>query len=199
MSEDQARHGRGRYGYTTYGISRRQYAGFEAPWYIQTRTEGIRIDGLSSPSALSPVVPGQTVTYECVFLPQPERGDPADDHVERFTTARDLLVRAPDVVTFDPPGTTASYREQHGDADGTQLVAIGPLAPASDASSPDAELPPSRDSIHEPRWAVVTGGEAVASLPETHARLTLEATTIASIEDFATRDAVRAARENNGF
>lgn len=197
MSEP--RYDYGRYGYTTYGVSRRQYRGYDAPWYIQTRTEGIRADGLVTDALPSPIVPGQTVTYRFVFRPQPSGGVDADDHIERFRTARDLLTLAPDVVTYDPPGATASYREQHGQADGTQLVAIGPLPSASDASTPVGELPPPRDSVHDPRWAVVVGGEARSPRPTAAATLTLDATTIASTDTFASRDAVRNARENNGF
>lgn len=194
-----ARNGYGRYGYATYGSGRKQYRGFDAPWYIETRTEGIRADGLDISTLPSPIVPGRTVTYEFVFRPQPADGDPDDDHVQRFRDARDLLVRAPDVVTYDPPGTTCSYREQHGAADGTQLVAIGPLATASDGTAPQGSLPPTRDSIHDSRWAVVVGGEASSPLPDRVCTLVLEATTIASTDTFGSRQAVRDARENNGF
>ena len=194
-----ARHSHGRYGYTSHGTSRRNYRGYDAPWFIKTRTRGIRVDGLVRGQPPSPVVPGRTVTYECTFRPQPSSGDGGDDHLDRYTAARELLVRAPDVAVYDPPGTTAAYREQHGDADGTQLVAIGPLAPASDASAPAGQLPPVRDSIHNPRWAVVVGGEASAPLPETAATLTLEATTIAATSTYGSRQTVRDAREYNGF
>lgn len=194
-----ARNGYARYGHATYGTGQRNFRKYEAPWFISTRTGGIRVDGLNGDPGLDPVVPGQTVTYECVFLPQPAGGDPTDDHLQRFRSARDLLVRAPDVVTYDPPGTTCSYREQHGDADGTQLVALGPLPESADASAPVGELPAVRDSIYQPRWAVVVGGEASSPLPEKAATLTLEATTIASTDTYGTRSAVRNARENNGF
>lgn len=194
-----ARYGHGRYGHTSYGTSRRQYRGFDAPWFIKTRTRGIRVDGLASGQPLSPVVPGQTITYECRFLPQPARGDSADDHLERYRAARELLGRAPDVVVYDPPGTTAAYREQHGAADGTQLVAIGPLAPASDGSAPAGQLPPVRDSVHDPRWAVVVGGGSIAPRPRKQATVTLEATTIAATSTYGSRQAVRDEREYNGF
>lgn len=195
----QARHGYGRYGYTTHGVSRLRYTGYPAPWYIHTRDGGIRADGLLSSDPPSPVVPGQTVTYTFVFRPQPPGGVSSDDHLARFRSARDLLVRAPDVVTYDPPGTEAHYREQHGAADGTQLVAIGPLPAAADGTTAEGELPPPRDSIHEPRWAVVTDGEARAVRPDVMATVTLEAVTLASTDTYGSRAAVRDAREHNGF
>lgn len=194
------RHGRTRYGYSSYGDTQRQYTGFDSPWYIATRTDNIRVDGVTVSAPPSPVVPGQTRTYDCVFAPQPQSGDQTDDHIERYERARDLLLRAPDVVTYDPPGISCSYREQHTAADGTQLVALGPLPRASDAGTAQGELPATRsNSIHEPRWAVVVGGETATSRPDRIARLSLEATTIATTETYGTRAAVRAARENNGF
>lgn len=194
-----ARHGYARYGKSTYGSGRRQFVGFDAPWFIQTRTGGVRVDGISTSTRVSPIVPGKTIAYDCVFSPQPPQGDAVDDHIERFNAVRELLIRAPDVVTFDPPGTACSYREQHGAPDGTQLVAIGPLASASSGTAPQGELPPVRDSIHNPRWAVVVGGEARSPLPETACMLTLEATTIAPTSEYPTRQGLRDARENNGF
>lgn len=194
-----SRLGYGRLGYTALGSIADKYEGFGSPWYVQTRTGGIRVDGLETDDAVSPVVPGQTVTYECVFLPQPSNGAAPDNHVERFTDVRGLLVKAPDVATYDPPGAAAYYREQHGATDGAQLVRIGPLAPEAGGDVLDETQPPSRDSVHDDRWAVVVGGTATSPLPDKYGTVSLETVTIASTETFATRDAVRNARENNGF
>lgn len=189
----------GRYDYTTYGGTAQKYLGYDAPWYIKTLGGGIRVDGLSDTEPPSPIIPGRTVTYECVFRPQPPRGASTDDHVARFEDARDLLVKAPDVATYDPPGPEAFYREQHGAADGAQLVRIGPLAPEAGGDNLDQTQPPSRSSVHQDRWAVVVGGEVRAPRPDVVGVVSLEATTIASTETFATREEVRDARENNGF
>ena len=200
------RHGYVRHGHHRYGKGGPTYTNSTVPWYITVDPGlgvNIRADGLVADTRPSPIRPGTTVSYTFSFLPQTGRGFTANEHVERFRRARELLVRAKDVVVYsDVSGDTVRYREQHGGPDGTQLVRIGPLEPTSDADAPQGEAPPGRDSMHEPRWAIVTGGEAVSPQPPdktTRAELTLEATTIAPASGFGTRTAVRAAREVNGL
>jgi len=114
----QPRFGYFRWDYVSFGGPAEIYLGFDAPWYIKTIDGGIRIDGVERSADLSPPVPGETVTYDCVFLPQPSSGASTDDHRARFETVRDLLVKAPDVATYTPPGSATYYREQHGGRDG---------------------------------------------------------------------------------
>ncbi|MDT3434684.1 hypothetical protein [Haloarcula sp. 1CSR25-25] len=200
------RHGYVRHGYHRYGKGDPTYTNSHQPWYITVDSglgANIRADGLLAETRPSPIRPGTTVSYTFSFLPQTGRGFAANEHVGRFRRARQLLVRASDVVVYgDVPGGTVRYREQHGGPDGTQLVRIGPLEATSSADAPAGEEPPGRSSMHDARWAVVSGGEAVSPQPAdrtTRAMLTLEATTIAPAGEFATRTAVRAAREVNGL
>lgn len=200
------RHGYVRHGQHRYGLGSPTYTNSDSPWYITTGGElgtNIRAEGLTTGSRPGAVRPGRTISYTFVFLQQSGRGFTAREHVERYRTARELLVRADDTVVYgDVTGDEVRYREQHGDADGTQLVRIGPLERTSDASAPAGAAPPGRESLFEPRWAVVEGGEGQATMaPDrlTSARLTLEATTIAPASAFDSRTAVRAAREVNGL
>jgi len=200
------RHGYARHGHHRYGKGDPTYTNSDEPWYITVDAglgANVRADGLVADTRPSPIRPGTTVSYTFSFLPQTGRGFAANEHVDRFRRARQLLRRAADVVVYgDIPGESVHYREQHDAPDGTQLVRIGPLAATSDADAPAGKAPPTRQSMHEPRWAVVTGGEAVSPQPPdrtTRATLTLEATTIAPASAFDTRADVRAAREVNGL
>lgn len=186
-----AQYGGRTYAGGTYGESPTGYAGVEAPWHIGA----VRVDGLRTDGNLSPVVPGEAVSYDCVFLPQPSNGDQNDDHVERYKDLREYLVRGPDVITYDPPGARVFYREQHDGA--SQLVRIAPLRADHDATYENGNPPPGRDSIHNGRWAVITGGEAHAPLPDRECRLVLETVTIASTAEYPTREAVVDAAERN--
>ena len=200
------RHGSVRHGHHRYGKGDPTYTNSDVPWYL-TVDDGlganIRTEALTTETHPSPIQPGRKVTYAFVFQPQTGRGFRVNEHIERFRRARKLLVRSDDVVVYgDVPGDRVRYREQHGGPDGTQLVRIGPLEPTSDAGAPAGEAPVGRDSLHEPRWAVVTGGEAMSPQPAdqtTRATLTLETTTIAPASAFTTRTAVRAAREVSGL
>ena len=196
-------HGYVNHGYHNYGKGAPSYTNSEVPWYItidENIGANIRADGLTTETLPSPIRPGQTVEYSFVFLPQTGRGFTENEHIERYERARDLLIKADDVVVYgDVPGDTVRYREQHFEEDGAQLVRIGPLEETSDASAPAGEAPPGRDSIHDPRWAVVTGGEAQMTRPEKVGEVRLEAATIAPASEFSTRSAVRAAREVNGL
>lgn len=200
------RHGYIRHGYHRYGKGDPAYTNSNVPWYITVDSSlgtNIRAEALTTDTRPSPIQPGREVTYTFEFKPQTGRGFQANEHVDRFRRVRNLLIRSEDVVVYgDVPGDTVRYREQHGGPDGTQLVRIGPLEPTSNADAPADEEPPGRDSLHESRWAVVTGGEAVSPQPAdqtTRATLMLETTTIAPASAFATRTAVRAAREVNGL
>lgn len=200
------RHGHVRHGHHRYGKGDPTYTNSIVPWYLTVDGglgANIRTEALTTDTRPSPIQPGREVTYTFVFQPQTGRGFSVNEHVERFRRARKLLVRSDDVVVYgDVPGDTVRYREQHGGPDGTQLVCIGPLEPTSDAGAPGGEAPAGRDSLHEPRWAVVTGGKAASPQPAgqtTRATLTLETMTIAPASAFTTRTAVRAAREVNGL
>jgi hypothetical protein len=182
-----------RYDTQLYGATPTGYRGFEAPWAFGS----VRVDGVAAGEPLSPVIPGRTVTYECTFAPQPAGGDPDDDHAARLTALAQYLVHADDVLLYDPPGTEVFYREQYDGA--SALLRIAPLRPDHDASWVDGDPPPGRDSIHEPRWAVVTGGEPARPLPDRASTLTLETVTIGATADYPTRDAMLAAAERNGF
>lgn len=156
VTEPTARvYGTTSYGQQSYGTRPTGYVGFDAPWHLS----GIRCDGLTAAGPLSPVRPGQGRTLTCVFAPQPPRGDADDDHVARYEQARQYLTNANDVITYDPPGQPAYYREQHDGA--SQLLRIEPLAPASDGSPVNGTVP-TRDSRHRGRWAVVVGGSPAA-------------------------------------
>ncbi|AUV81249.1 hypothetical protein C2R22_05890 [Salinigranum rubrum] len=197
------RYGYVRHGYHRYGKGDPVYRGHDSPWYVTlapTLGANVRADGLSAEGSPSPIRPGQTVTYTLAFMPQRGRGFGANEHVDRYRRARSLLIRADDVVTYgEVPGDEVRYREQHDAPGGTQLVRIGPLDAQSNASAPAGAPPPGRDSIHEPRWAVVTGGGTETSRPEKGALLQLQTVTIAPASDFPKRSALRAAREVNSI
>ena len=178
-----------------YGAPATGYTGYDYPWHVS----GIRVDGLKADTPLGAITPGQTVEYSCRIAAQPGSGDPDDNPRERFLRLREYLVRAPDVIVYDPPGQDVYYREQF-DGPFSQLVRIDPLAPASDGTYTNGNPPPSREgSLHEGRWAVVVGGGTDQSLDQAPYDITLEATTIASTARYPTRDGVVAAAERNDF
>jgi hypothetical protein len=167
------------------------YATTAEPWAFGS----VRVDGVSADAQLSPIVPGRTVTYTCTFVPAPnerERG-----HHQRMDTLAQSLVHANDVLTFDPPGDRVFYREQYDGA--SALVRIAPLRSDHDATWVGGDPPPGRESIHDPRWAVVTGGETRRPLPDRSVQLSLETVTVGAVAEYPTREAMVAAAQRNGF
>lgn len=163
----------------------------DAPWAFGS----VRVDGVTTDAQLSPIVPGREVTYTCAFIP----GGGDDDHAQRLSTLAETLVYAADVLTYDVPyqDNREFYREQY---DGpSNLLRIAPLQRDHDATWVDGNPPPGRDSIHEPRWAVVVGGETARPLPEKASQLTLQTVTVGATADYPTRDAMVAAARRNGF
>jgi hypothetical protein len=188
------------YGSTLYGAPPDGYvnANDDDPWAFGS----IRVEGLDASEPLSPVAPGQEVTYVCHCRQDPNHPD--SEHIQRAQALSRYLVYAPDVLVFDPPGQEVYYREQF---DGpSALVRIAPLRADHDATWVDGDPPPGRDSIHYARWAVVTGGQFQATAGDDGvAVVELVTTTIAAADDaaearsYSSRDAVLAAAERNGL
>lgn len=192
MPEQTQRYDEHVYAGSLWGNPPTGYTNSDVPWHIG-RT---RVDGFAASESLGPpVVPGRERTYQCSFVPDPNHAD--EDHIRRFETVAEYLRHAPDVVTFDPPGDQVFYREQY---DGSSaLVRIAPLQADHDGSYPDGESPPDRESIHAGRWALITGGEGAAPVPDKRAQLQLQTVTIASTDEYPTRQGALAAAERNGF
>jgi hypothetical protein len=195
MPHDDA--GEPQFGGATYGgATGTQFGGvdhpaapYDAPW----RVNYVRVDGLTeTPTA----IPGESASYNCVLLPE----NAFQDHIDRWAILRDRVRRGPTVDTWQTPDGSVHYREQHSAPDGAQLVEIAPLAPEHDAAGTPQDPPPGRDSAFQARYAVVTGGSISATrVPKEATAITLETTTIALGDEFPTRDALRDAREHNGF
>ncbi|MFC6825657.1 hypothetical protein [Halopelagius fulvigenes] len=162
-----------------------------APWHIGS----VRVDGLSAENGVPPITPGASATYRVAMWPQPD--DEIADHVERYRALKQYGRRAPGVVVYQTPEVDCYFREQQAGA--SNLVRIRPLAADAPATTATGELPPTRDSVHDPRWAVVTGVSDGTSLPERQCTLEIETTTIASTAEFPTRQAVIAARRRNSL
>jgi hypothetical protein len=189
-----------RYAGATRGTPPTNYSNNDEPWAVGS----VRVDGLTIDTPVSGVVPGRDVTYQCDFLP--DVGQDAGDHLDRWRTLANQLTYAADVIVYDPPGTSVYYREQY---DGpSSLVRIAPLQADHDATWTDGDPPPTRDSIHRARWAVVVGGESFAPSPDQRAQVTLETVTIAAADAtgpatdapvYETREAVVVAAERSGL
>lgn len=188
------RYGKTRYGESAYGGTVPQPSDdFDAPWRINQ----IRVDGLDAGGDIPPVIPGEEATYRCVFKPDETRTVSAP-YRERFRALRSFLPRTPAVVTYEASDGTVYYREQHGGA--SNLVRIEPLRSGQAAVTADGSDPPTRDSIHDGRWAVITGGSnGSVSWPAAGLALEIETVTIAAAEEFDSADAVAAARERSGL
>jgi hypothetical protein len=175
---------------TTAANPLQPYRGFEAPW----RFGSLRADGLTS--EVPAVQPGTEATYRAIFAPQPPGGNEDDDHIQRMRAATDLYQFAESVVTYRTEQGDAFYRNQ-GPSDFDPLVRIEPIAASASATE---ETVPGRDSVYEGRWAVVTGGTRVGTLPQqTGVAVELQTVTLASMDTYATKTAVRAATERSGL
>lgn len=190
------------YGNVTYnGDDGATYGGSEptidtaygTPW----RINAVRVEGLNASESIPPVVPGQEATYEATFLPvETVSGATLPTHTDRYNTVKGLFRYAPFVVTYQTASGDAYWREQHHGA--SPLVAIEPIPASAPAQYPDGSYPDPRDSIHEGRWAVVTGGEPVLeSSPDAGVTLSIETVTIASLANYPTEDGVRNAFERS--
>lgn len=188
------RYGKTRYGEAAYGGTVPQPTDvFDAPW----RVNQIRVDGLAVEGGVPPVIPGQSATYHCAFLPD-ETKTVSAPYQDRFEALRSFLPRTPAVVTYEASDGTVYYREQHGGA--SNLVRIEPLRAGQAAVTADGSDPPTRDSIHAGRWAVITGGSnGSVSWPDAGLSLEIETVTIAAADEFDSADAVAAARERSGL
>lgn len=185
---------------TTLGAPPSGFTNTKSPWAVSST----RVDGIESSVPLSPIVPGRTVTYECTFLPDPS--EVAGGHIQRAQTLANYLPYADDVLVYDPPGLQVFYREQY---DGPSALArIAPLHPTHDGTWEGSDPPPDRESMHNSRWGVVTGGELSAPLGvDGPATLQLETVTIAAAEDtgdvhipvYETRSEAVAAAERSGI
>jgi len=180
-----------RYAGTLRGDPPTGYTNSDAPWAFGST----RVDGLDASDPLSPIVPGKTVTYTCRFLPDTTEVD--GGHIQRAQTVAEYIRRGFDTISFDVVGQ-AFYREQY---DGpSALLRVGPLQADHDGAWVDGNPPPPRESIHEPRWAVPSGGSYNAPVGDQGpATVQLETMTLASVADYPTRDSMIAAAERNGF
>jgi len=182
-----------RYGGTLRGDPPTGYTNSDTPWAFGST----RVDGLDASEPHSPIVPGQSVTYICRFLP--DANEPDGAHIQRAKTVAEYTRRGSEVLAYNSIGLGRGfYREQY---DGpSALLRVGPLQADHDGAWVDGDPPPNRDSIHHPRWVVTTGGELSAPGGEqAPATVQLETVTLASVADYPTRDSMIAAAERNGF
>jgi hypothetical protein len=192
---DASRFGDSRFGGATFdggGDQTLLEGGPDTPWRINR----VRVDAMAADTDLVTVAPGQEVEYQARL--EPIATDAFPDHTERLQTLVPYLERGQDVVTYDLPGMQAAYRDQHGRADGANLLRIAPLEPGYGATLSDGSLAPARDSLAPPRWAVCTGGEVAANHDDTFFTVTLTAMTLGRVSEHPSRATARDTFEENG-
>ena len=155
-----------------------------SPWRINK----IRVEAFHTSEGLPPVVPGKSETYTV------QLDDRAPDNAPTIEQRRQALIKYIQdgfkVVTYQTMRGTY-FRNQAG---ANQLVLIEPIASGDPGTFSD---PTVRQSNWEARWSVITGGEEVSKYPDEWVTLQLETVTIASKDEYSTRQELEAARERS--
>lgn len=155
------------------------------PWAINR----IRIEAILSDNGIPAIVPGESASYTLALS---DKTLPNIAPIEaRYERLLEYIETSAQIVTWQTD-RGAYYRNQ---GEGDQLVCIKPIEPGVPATGD----PPIRDSDFEGRWAVVTGGEDLSRFPASDGEIQLETVTIASLDQFETRESVKQQRGRTGI